>query len=190
MERAPMEKLLSDCLTERHLSLFGSIVQWFARYEVLMQDVMAAAAGADPAAVMFMTRGLNFNGKRRALLDLLRHRAIPLDQFDRINHHLVVPDTFSSLRDDIAHSTWLSATRSSWVQPNWILRMPPQVKPLRGDPCALGQNFVELEQDKVAYSLKNLDETAQTLAANYASFVDYLREIGLIGRIPTPIPQP
>jgi hypothetical protein len=145
MECAPMEKPFSDCLTDRHLSLFGSIVQWFARYEVLMQDVMAALAGADSTTVMFLTRGLNFNGKRRALLDLLRHRSIPLDQFDRIDRHLVVPDTFSSLREDIAHSTWILSAPSSWIQPNWILRMPAGVKPLRSDPCALGQNFVELE---------------------------------------------
>jgi hypothetical protein len=183
MECAPMEKPLSDCLTERHLSLFGSIVQWFARYEALMQNVMAAVVGADVAAVMFLTRGLTFNGKRRALLDLLRHRAIPLDQFDRINRHLVVPDTFSSLREDIAHSTWISSTPSSWIQPNWVLLEPPGVKPLRSDPCALGQNYVELDQDKLAYSLERLDETVQTLAANYESFEDYLREIGFIGKI-------
>jgi hypothetical protein len=180
---APMEKPLLDCLTERHLSLFGSIVQWFARYEALMQAVMAAVVGADFAAVMFLTRGLDFNGKRRALLDLLRHRAIPLDQFDRINRHLVVPHTFSALREDIAHSTWTSTTPSSWIQPNWVLLEPPGVKPLRSDPRALGQNFAELDQDKSAYSLERLDETVQTLAANYETFADYLREIGLMGKI-------
>ena len=185
-----MEKPLSDCLTERHLLLFGSIVQWFARYEVLMQDVMAAVAGANSTAVMFLTRGLNFNGKRRALLDLLRHRIVPLDQFDRINSYLLVPNTFFTLRDDIAHSTWISSTPSNWIQPNWILRMPPGVRPLRSDLCASAENFVELEQDKVAYSLEDLNETVQTLAANYESFKGYLREIRLIGKIPGPIQQP
>jgi hypothetical protein len=155
-----------------------------------MQDVMAALADADFTAVMFLTRGLNFNGKRRVLLDLLHHRTIPVDQFDRIDRHLVVPDTFPSLREDIAHSTWILSTPSSWIQPNWILRMPAGIKPLRSNPCALGQNFVELERGKVSYGLEDLNETVQTLATNYESFAAYLCEIGLIGKIPRPIQQP
>jgi hypothetical protein len=60
-----MEKPLSDCLTERHLSPVGSIVQWFARYEALMQAVMAAGAGADFAAVMLLTGGRQVAGIAR-----------------------------------------------------------------------------------------------------------------------------
>jgi hypothetical protein len=79
-----MSIVIPGCLTERHLTLFGTIVQWFARYELLMQKIMATVIGLDSAAVILLTRGLTFDDKHRALLGLLRHRGIPLDQFDAI----------------------------------------------------------------------------------------------------------
>lgn len=164
-----------DYLTDRHLLLFGTIIQWFAQYEVLMQDVMAKVAGCDSAAVMLMTRGLDFSGKRRALLDLLRHRSVPLDRYDRINDYLLVPHTLTPLRNDIAHSVWVPAAMTHWIQPHWILHLPPAVRPLHSD------EFVEQQEDKTAYSLGELDEAVEALVANYEGFSDYLREIGLIG---------
>jgi hypothetical protein len=88
--------------------MFGTIIQWFARYELLMRELMAAVASADPAAVMVLTRGLDFSDKQQALLDLLYHRAIPLDQYDRIGAYVMVPHTLTSLRNDIAHAAWIS----------------------------------------------------------------------------------
>ena len=35
------------CLSDQHLLLFGKIIQWFARYELLMQEIMAVVAGSD-----------------------------------------------------------------------------------------------------------------------------------------------
>ncbi len=77
-----MKEKLSDFLTKQHLLLFGIIIRWFARYELLMQEIMARVAGADCAAVMLLTRSLDFNAKRHALFHLLRHRTVPLDRFD------------------------------------------------------------------------------------------------------------
>jgi hypothetical protein len=179
----PMEKLPSACLTERHLLLFGTIVQWFAHYEVLMQDIAANLTGSDPGAVMLLTRGVDFNGKRHALLDLLRHRTVPLDQFDRVNSYLMVPATFLPLRNDIVHSAWMQSTQSSsWIQPDWILRLPPGVKPVHFDATASGDAFVELDQDKVAFSLEDLSKTVSTLAENYEAFVSYLKTVGLLAK--------
>jgi hypothetical protein len=93
-----MKEMSLDCLTERHLLLFGIIIQWFARYELLIQDVMATVVGSDLAAVILLTRDLDFSGKRRALLELLRHWTIPLNQFDRISAYLMVPHTLTPLR--------------------------------------------------------------------------------------------
>ena len=169
-----MEKADLGCLTERHLQLFGAIIQWFARYEWLMQEVMATVAGSDSGSVMLLTRGLDFSGKRQALFDLLRHRTVPLDRYDRINGYLMVPHTLTPLRDDIAHSTWIPTPSSNSIQPDWILRLPPSIRPLRGE------GLVEHEQDKVTYSLEELSETVDTLAANYDAFFDYLQEIGLV----------
>ncbi len=164
------------CLSDRHLLLFGKIIQWFARYELLMQEIMAIVAGSDSGSVMLLTRGLDFTGKRLALFELLRHRTVPVDQYDRINHYLMIPHTLTPLRDDIAHSTWIAGPSSNWVQPDWILRLPPSIKPLHGT------GFIEREDDKTAYSLADLEEATETLASNYQDFREYLQEIGLASR--------
>jgi len=175
-----MRKSNQDCLTDRHLLLFGTIIHWFARYELLMQNMMAAVARTDAASVMLLTRGLDFSGKLRALLDLLRHKTIPLDQFDRISELLMIPHTLTLLRNDIAHSGWIPHKIGNWIQPDWILHFPPSVKPLRADLNVPTPTFTELDQDKVGYSVDELSEVASRLAATYAQLSDYVREIHLI----------
>jgi hypothetical protein len=175
-----MKEMSLDCFTERHLLLFGTIIQWFARYELLMQDVMATVAGSDSASVMLLTRGLDFSRKWRALLDLLRHSTIPLNQFDRISDYLLVPHTLTPLRNNIAHSAWIPSSPPDSIQPDWILRPAPGIKPLRNDPSAPSDKFVESDQAKIAYTLDSLTEPVEILAGNYESFSDYLHEVGLI----------
>jgi hypothetical protein len=68
---------------------------------------------------------------------------------------------------------------SSWIQPDWILRPPLSVKPLR-DPETSGEHFIEHEQDKTTYTLDDRAENVESLAANYDGLARYLREIGLI----------
>lgn len=168
-----------DCLTPRHLQLFGTIVQWFARYELLMQDVMATIAGSDSAAVMLLTRPLDFAAKRQVLLDLLRHRSVPLDQFDRIRGHLVIADNLTPLRNNIAHCAWKPGVSATGVQPNWILRIPPSVKPSRGEPATSGI-YIEDNKDQIEYTLDDLSQIVESLAGNYALFLAYLRDVDLV----------
>lgn len=175
-----MNRAILDSLTERHLMLFGTIIQLFARYELLMQEVMTTVSGADPAAIMLLTRGLDFREKRRALLDLLFHWTVPVDQYDRISSFLLVPEEVTPLRNDIAHAAWVSDQSSSWIQPDWILRTPPSIKPLRDRPRAGGERFVERNDDKITYTLKGLEEIVNSLAANYELMVEYLQEVKLI----------
>lgn len=175
-----MKEMSLDCLTERHLLLFGLIVQWFARYELLIQGIMATVGGSDLAAVILLTRDLDFIGKRRALLELLRHWTIPLNQFDRISAYLMVPHTFTPLRNNIAHSAWISGSTPHSIQPDWILRPAPGIKPLHNDPGAPSDKFVESDQEQIVYTLDSLRETVETLAENFKSFSDYLHEVGLI----------
>lgn len=96
-----------DCLTEQHMLLFGAIVHWFAQYEVLVQTVMAHLAGSDLACVTVLTRTLDFAEKRLALLDLLRVKAAPNDQWERVHAYLAVPHGLTRLRNDIAHANWV-----------------------------------------------------------------------------------
>jgi hypothetical protein len=169
-----------DCLTERHLLLFGTIIQWFARYERLMLEISATVAGSDYAAVMLLTRGLDFEGKRKALLDLLRHRSVPLDQYDRVCSYLKIPHGLMRLRNDITHSTWMSVRYSNWIQPDWILQPPRRVKARRNDSAVSGGDSVEDEDDKIGYAIEDLEEIARTLSANHANFLDYLHDVRLV----------
>jgi hypothetical protein len=177
-----MTEKSENCLTEKHLQLFGAIIRWFARYELLMLDLTAAVAGSDASAIMILTRNLDFSDKRLALIDLLRHRAIPFDQYDRICDYLTVPNTFLTLRNDIAHSAWVHAPNPYLIQPVWIFRRRPGVKPLHGDPDTPGGRYVECDEDKLDYSLETLAEAVETLASNYGNFAAYVHENMLSGR--------
>jgi hypothetical protein len=170
-------------LTPRHLELFGTIVQWFARYELLLQGIMAAVAGTDPAAVMLLTRRLDFAEKRRVLLDLLRHRPIPMDQFDRIRGFLFIPDSLTPLCDNITHSSWKPGASASGVQPNWVLRIPPSVRPSHGDPQTLGA-YVEDNQDRMEYTLEDLATVVENLKGNYDLFLAYVHDVKLMPQRP------
>jgi hypothetical protein len=175
-----MKNAIREDLTERHFLLFGTIIQWFARYELLMQEIMGTVAESDTACIMLLTRGLDFDGKRRALLDLLRHRTIPLDQFDEIGKYLMIPHNLTPLRDDIAHTTWSANVSLSWIQPDWILQPAPSVKPVRKEFGAHDEKFIERDEDKIGYTVDDLEQIAYNLEENHKRFSAYLRDSGLI----------
>jgi len=181
-----MNKAILGSLTERHLMLFGTIVQLFAQYELLMQEVMTKVSGADPAAILLLTRRLNFGEKRRALLDLLYHWTVPVDQYDRIGAFLLVPENLAELRHDIGHAAWIADQSSSLIQPAWILRVPPSIKPMRDDALAGGDRFIERKDSKVTYTLKGLEDIVNSLASNYELLVEYLQQTDLIRKGPRP----
>jgi hypothetical protein len=168
-----------DPLTLRHLALFGAVVQWFARYETLMEQAMAAVAGCDLPAVMLLLRSHSFSGKRQTLLDLLRHRAAPMDELDRIRGYLVIPDNLARLREDIGHCVWRRGAAPDGVQPNWILRVPPTVKPSHGED-AVREPYVEDSAEWVEYTIDDLEQIVASLAENYALFAGYLKENNLL----------
>ncbi len=173
--------MLQDCLSERHLLLFGTIIQGFARFERLMLETAATVAGSDYASVMLLTRGLDFEGKRQAFLDLLRHRAVPVDQYDRICEHLQIPHGLTRLRNDIAHSTWMPVIYSNWAQPDWVLRPPPRVRPWHDKSRT---DFVEGDHYANGYTIEDLEGIAKTLSEGHENFATYLREIRLTPSLP------
>jgi len=168
-------------LTERHLTQFGAIVHWFARYERLMQLIMTKASGADGASVMAMTKELGFSQKRRALLNLLRHRDAPLDQIDAIRDYLKLPARLESLRDDIAQCEWTRGAREDSVQPSWILRPPATIKAAHGAAATVddGSHYEDAD-DLAEYTLAELAQIVERLAENYASFHAYLEQVGRV----------
>ena len=142
-----------------------------------MQEAMARASGADLTSVGLMTRKLDFEEKKRAFLDLLRYRSVPLDQYDRICRFLRIPYGLVALCNDIAHSGWIFVRHTAWIQPDWILHLPPGVMPSPGDSDA---QSVEGPEGKNEYPIDDLVETVRSLSANHEEFSNYLREIRLI----------
>lgn len=181
-----MNKAILGSLTERHLMLFGTIVQLFAQYELLMQEVMIKVSGGDPAAILLLTRRLDFGEKRRALLDLLYHWTVPVDHFDRISAFLLMPENLAALRHDIAHAAWVADQSSSSIQPDWILRVPPSIKPVRDDALAGGKRFIERNDSKTTYTLRGLEDIINSLASNYEQLAAYLQQVDLIRKGPRP----
>ncbi|MGP8122455.1 MAG: hypothetical protein ACLP8B_18270 [Xanthobacteraceae bacterium] len=161
-----------DCLTERHLTLFGSIVHAFARDEAMIQTVLARLAGSDPASIAVMMRHRDFAHHRLALLDLMRVKGEPSDQWERVHAYLAVPAGLTPLRDAIAHASWVRASGPHSIQPNWILRVTPAIEPAHPGQAA---------PDEASYTLDDLGEIAANLADNHDRFAAYLREVGLLG---------
>jgi hypothetical protein len=163
-------------LTEQHLVQFGTIVQWFARYEVLMQEIMAAVSGADMTSIKLLTVDLDFTAKRDALFRLLRHRAVPHDQLDQVQSYFQVADTFISLRNDIVHSAWLKGAPQNSIWPLWLTHGPlSAVTPLR-----------DTAAGNTTYSLDDLGEISRNIAVNHANLQAYVAGLGLA---PAPVAE-
>lgn len=177
-----MSRCGTDGVSEQHLLLFGTIVQGFAAHESLIQRVMAHILETQAASIMLLTRSLAFEEKRKALLDLLRHRQIPLDQYDRVNAYLNFPLAIARLRNDIIHSVWITAQSPDSIQPDWILKPLPRIKPVHTETDSVVAGFFEDEEEKLAYSLNDLTEIAVALQNNLANFSGYLAEVGLVGK--------
>lgn len=174
-----MSKAAPGNITEQHLLLFGAIIQCFARYEVLMQEIMATVSGADATSVKLLTTSLSFAEKREALFRLLCHRAVPSDQTDQIRSYLRIPSTFMSLRDDIAHSVWTEGNPQGSIWPAWLSHGSlTAVKPLH-DIGGQTKAFVEDDSDKTTYTLDDLREISQRLAVTHSGLEAYAIGVGL-----------
>lgn len=160
--------------------LFGMIIQWFARHEVLMHEIMGAVSGADATSIKLLTTGLSFAVKRDALFNLLRHRSIPLDRIDQVQRYLEILHTFTPLRNDIAHSAWIEAKSENSIQPSWLSHgLMAAVKPVH-DISEPSKHFIEDYQDKIRYTLDDLKGIVENLKINCAHFQEYVTEVGFV----------
>lgn len=178
-----MPQAKANGIDERHLALFGAIVQKFAAHELLIARVAAHVMGTQTAAVALLTRALAFEEKRKALLDLLRHLDVPLDRYDCVNGFLSYLLPFVRLRYDIVHSVWTAASSPEAIQPDWILNPPPRIRPVHALADRLPGDFIEDEEEKLAYSLAELREIADGLEQNLEKFAGYLLDEGLIAKL-------
>lgn len=160
----------SGVLTERHLGLFGSIVQWFAQYELTIQRAIAGMMKTELPSVVVLTRELGFMQKRAALLDLMKVRSVPYDHWERIFAYLAIPAARVHLRDQIVRSTWRLSPEPHSIQPNWILQLPAGIEPANLEP---GPN-------NTSYPLEMLRQITADLAESHERFVAYLTEAGFL----------
>jgi hypothetical protein len=169
---------------DEYLRHFGEILQCFAEYEAVMQEIMAAVSGADLTSIRLLTMGLNFTDKRDALFNLLRHRAVPIDRVEHVRNYLQMPRTYTALRNDIAHSIWADTEPRNAIRPLWATHGPLKaVKPVHD--IGKGQKeFIEDYEDRVAYTLDDLREIAANLTRDCAQFRAYVTSVGLGSRDP------
>ena len=146
---------------------------------MLIQQIIATIIGSHLTDVMLLTKTLTKGEKRIALLGLLRHRGIPLDRFDAVNKYLIILETFS-LVSDIKHSAWIAGNASRSIQPDWILKPKPTIKPVHSGEDGRSPGVLEDYEDKVEYTLEELTEIVETLSENYQSFSAYCRSVGLL----------
>jgi hypothetical protein len=172
----------SKGLDERHFLRFGEIVQLFAEHELLLGRTVAHVLGTQAAPVLLLMQAMSFEEKRKALLDLMRHREIPLDHFDAVSSFFGFLLPFLPLRHNIVHATWSIASSDDMLQPAWILKLPPRVKPVIAKADEGQNSFVEDPEEKMGYSLAELSEIAAQLRSNLAALADYLVEIGWVTR--------
>jgi hypothetical protein len=175
-----MNKGKPNCLTEEHLMLFGMVIQWFARHEVLMHKIMGAVSGSDATSIKLLTRGLSFSVKRDALFNLLRHRAVPLDRIAQVQKYLQMLHTLTPLCNDIAHSAWIEGKPENSTQPAWLSHGPLTAIKAVHDIDEHSKHFIEDQQDKVTYTLDELKEIVENLEMNYARFQKYVTEVGFV----------
>lgn len=168
-----MHVQFENCLTDRHLLLFGRIVQSFARHEALMEEIMATVSGADPTSVKLMTSHLPFGWKRATMLGLLRHRGVPLDRVDDVQSFFDPLHTMSHLRDDIAHSAWSQAEPNTTIWPSWLSASPRTAVKAVHD-IGPGKTYFEDFPERFTYTLEQLAEIADGLDQNETALRQYL----------------
>ena len=160
--------------------LFGMVIQWFARHEVLMHEIMGTVSGSDATSIKLLTRGLSFTVKRDALFNLLRHRAVPLDRIDQVRKYLEILHTFTPLCNDIAHSAWIETKPDNSIQPAWLSHGPLTAIKAVHDIDEHSKYFIENDQDKNTYTIHELKEIVENLEMNYTQFRKYLTEVGFV----------
>ncbi|HLW93308.1 MAG TPA: hypothetical protein VKS78_18650 [Roseiarcus sp.] len=141
-----------------------------------MSEIIATAADVDPNFAFIATREADFEGKRRTVLNVLRYRKVPIDKYDRVRMYLRIPHGLAGLLHDIIHSTWTSVSSSNWIQPDWVLDLPPAVRPSLGEVDA---EFIQSADEKVGYTIEDMSEALRSLSLNFNEFSDYVKELRL-----------
>ena len=151
---------------------FGAIIQWFACHELLMQMTMAGIMKSDLNAVLALTSGHGYAGKRDAFQSLLRVAHVPPEiDIEKLRGFVGEIHKHSSLRNKIAHCTWTPGTRPNSIKPTEMM--------VRGGKA----EFVGVDDDDTDYTEAELIQIANELTQLHHRFHAYLDETGLLAAI-------
>ncbi len=162
-----------DGLTDRHLTLFGAIVHAFACHEWEMLKIASAISGAPVFSIKLMTDRLDFSGKREGFINLLRQSNQPVERVDCILRHLVPPQTYARLCNDIVHSSWIPGDPAGLIFPAWLshgsLKAIKPQQHIGGDE----RNLVETFEDRRSYTIQDFEDIADLLHKNLIALRSY-----------------
>lgn len=154
--------------SDEHLRAFGHIVHIFARFELVIQVVLASIAGGNLTLMQMVTSGLGYSGKRDALLSVLQHCSYEDDRVSRLRGFLDEIHQWSPLRNAIAHHNWKAGIRPGSIKPIYIA--------VRG-----GAGKVKgVAPEEREYTAGELMDIATGLGEVYNRLTDYLDAIGFI----------
>jgi hypothetical protein len=165
----------SDPITRDHLTAFGAIIQQSARFERLVEIVVNTALGGRTFGLTALAlSGLSYSGKCDALLSLMKIMSFSDGKTDRsVEIASIVKEfnTYSYLRNSIAHHTWIEGTRPNSVK-------PMSISARWGDAKVRG-----LAEDDLDFELNDLINVANKLISIHDRLRELLQNTGSIPAI-------
>lgn len=144
---------------------FGTIVQWFARHEYLMEVIAANLSGCPIANAAFFMAETGYAGKRNITKSLISLSSLEPKKQERLQWLLGQLHKHNQLRNAIAHNTWCEGTRSGSIKPLGIRVRTGKAEITGIDPSEPDHTTAELWA------------AADDLAKNYNQLRDYLVEL-------------
>jgi hypothetical protein len=152
----------------QHLRIFGAIIQYFARLELLMTSIVAQLLQISMTDSMIMMAGVGYAAKRAALLSILENHDVPLDRKTKIIKFLDEFHKHNNLRNNIAHNSWLEGRRPNSIKPGLVI--------VRGGKG----RFIGVEDNEPDMTFEDFSVAMCELGNLYNAFLDYLEPIGLL----------
>ena len=158
-------------VTKEHALWFGFIISLFARFESHLNIAVAGILNTDVATGAILIGDMSYRQKRQTV----KHLNSTIGVNGHFNKDLVeaLDDAHqhSSLRNWIAHATWVRGQR-----PNSIKPMQLRLRGKAPDP-------IGVDEEERDYTAKELKAAAKDLDAAGLKLMRVLRETGLLDKV-------
>ena len=155
-------------LTDEHFRVFGAIVQWFARFERLIEiNIHQISGGKNFGLTSLIVSQLGFKAKFETLNSLLGMVRIGGDEKYNTAMKAIIADfnKHSSLRNAIAHNTWTRGRPKDSVKPVYISTRSAKAK------------IVGVHMNEKSYKIKELLIIEKELEGYYDDLRDLVRRM-------------